>query len=180
LPISLFVRVSLRCCWCSMSSSSFLRTIPQLGISLPRLGSLGAAVPAVVGTMRWHRALLSSSPRSALPPMRWRPSALPGSWGTCCARALLSDSGETSVPNLEGVRTRGVAVCRRLSPLAGASILARTLSTQPRGTSVRPCTLTRLAHCQFDCPVCMCFTCGLREEDGLEACWGNLARNIWQ
>src|SRR5690606_41389031 len=72
-----------------------------------------------------RRVLLSSSPRSALPPIRWRPSALPGSWGTCCARALLSDSGETSVPNLEGVPNGGSRCCRRLPPPAGAPILAR-------------------------------------------------------
>ncbi len=41
-----------------------------------------------------------------------------------CSQTPVRPRCLTSVPNLEDVRTRGVAVGRRLSPLAGASILA--------------------------------------------------------
>ena len=47
----------------------------------------------------------------------------------------------------------------------------------------------RGAEGQLDLPVNMTFvdiaaaynfTCGIREEDGVEVCWGGIARNLWQ
>ena len=114
LGVSVIVPSSGSCTGASLSSTGSLGTVPPLLGYYEVLGLL-AGPPA---SLRFLRSAVppcalffapdrverySVRPglglRGALPGLRWRRRGLPGSWGTSCAHALLSDPGGLVAPS---------------------------------------------------------------------------------